>query len=63
VIQEHEAKITLQAVGEKIKAQEQSLALTHKVLLKRESASSAVIFLMVANAMALVKNHMPKFDT
>jgi hypothetical protein len=33
------------------------------VLSKREYSSSAVISLAVANAMVLVKNHMPEFDT
>jgi hypothetical protein len=50
-------------VEEEIKAQEQSLALTQKVLSKREFLSSVVISSAVANAMALVKNHMSKFDT
>jgi hypothetical protein len=33
------------------------------VLSKREFSSSAVIFSAVANAMALLKNHMPELDT
>jgi hypothetical protein len=32
------------------------------VLSKREFSSSAMISSAVANAMALVKNHIPKFD-
>jgi hypothetical protein len=39
------------------------LTLTQKALSKREYSSSAVISLAVANAMVLVKNHMPEFDT
>jgi pantothenate kinase type III len=63
VIQERKAKNNLQAAEEKIKAQEQLLASTQKALSKREFSSSVVISSVVANAMALVKNHMPKFDT
>jgi hypothetical protein len=62
LIQECEAKIKLQATEEKIKAQEQSLASTQKALSKQEFSSSVVIFSAVANAMVLVKNHMPEFD-
>jgi hypothetical protein len=61
VIQGRKAEIKLQAAEEKIKAQEQSF-LTQKVLSKRELSSSTVISSAVANAMALVKNHMPEFD-
>jgi hypothetical protein len=61
VIQGRKAEIKLQAAEEKIKAQEQSF-LTQKVLSKREFSSSTVISSAVANAMALVKNHMPEFD-
>jgi hypothetical protein len=39
------------------------LASTQKVLSKRDFSSLVVISSAVANAMALVKNHMPKFDT
>jgi pantothenate kinase type III len=63
VIQERKAKNNLQAAKEKIKAQEQLLASTQKALSKREFSSSVMISSVVANAMALVKNHMPKFDT
>jgi pantothenate kinase type III len=63
VIQERKAKNNLQAAEEKIKAQEQLLPSTQKALSKREFSSSVVISSVVANAMALVKNHMPKFDT
>jgi hypothetical protein len=61
VIQGRKAEIKLQAAEEKIKAQEQSF-LTQKVLSKRELSSSTVISSAVANAMTLVKNHMPEFD-
>jgi hypothetical protein len=63
VIREHEATIKLRAAEAQIKAQEQSLALTQKALSKREFLSLAVISSAVANSMALVKDHMPKFDT
>jgi hypothetical protein len=49
---EREAEIKLWAAEEKI-----------KVLSNREFLSLAVISSAVANAMALVKNHMPEFDT
>jgi hypothetical protein len=38
------------------------LVSTQKALTKREFSSSAVISLAVANAMMLVKNHLPEFD-
>jgi hypothetical protein len=62
VIKECEAQIKLEAAEEKMKAQEQQLKLAQKALPKREFSSLAVISSMVANAMALVKNHMPDFD-
>jgi hypothetical protein len=62
VIREREAQIKLEATEEKRKAQEQHLESTQKALFKRDFSSSAVISLAVANAMALVKNHVPDFD-
>jgi hypothetical protein len=38
------------------------LAPAQKALSKREFSSSAVIFSAVANAMVMVKSHMPEFD-
>jgi hypothetical protein len=38
------------------------LVSTQKALTKREFSSLAVISLAVANAMMLVKNHLPEFD-
>jgi hypothetical protein len=48
---------------EKMKTQGQLLDSAEQMLSKREFSSSAVISSTVANAMALVKNHMPEFDT
>jgi hypothetical protein len=62
VIKEHETQIKLEAVEEKMKAQEQQLKLAQKVLSKREFSSSTVISSVVANTVALMKNHMPNFD-
>jgi hypothetical protein len=62
VIREREAQIKLEATEEKRKAQEQHLESTQKALFKRDFSSSTVISLAVANAMALVKNHVPDFD-
>jgi hypothetical protein len=47
---------------EKMKTQGQSLDSAQQVLSKRECSTSAVFSAAVANAMALMKNHMPKFD-
>jgi chromosome segregation ATPase len=57
VIKERKPQIKLKATGEKMKDQEQQLASAQKALSKREFSSS-----IVANAMVLVKNHMPEFD-
>jgi hypothetical protein len=62
VIKEHETQIKLEVVEEKMKAQEQQLKLAQKVLSKREFSSSTVISSVVANTVALMKNHMPNFD-
>jgi hypothetical protein len=47
---------------EKMKTQGQSLDSAQQVLSKRECSTSAAFSAAVANAMALMKNHMPKFD-
>jgi hypothetical protein len=60
VIKEREAQIKLKATKEKMKAQEQQVELAQKALSKREFSSLGVISSAVANAMALVKNHIPK---
>jgi hypothetical protein len=57
VIKEHEVQIILKVTEEKMKAQEQQLELAQMMLFKLEFSSSTV-----ANAIALVKNHMPEFD-
>jgi hypothetical protein len=62
MIKEREAQIKLEATEEKRKAQEQQLESAQKALPKREFSSLAVISLAVANAIALVKNHVPDFD-
>jgi hypothetical protein len=62
VIRERETQIKLQILGDEKKFQEQQLEYAHKALSKRGFSSSAVISLTVAQAMALVKNHMANFD-
>jgi hypothetical protein len=62
VIRERKAEIKLQTTEEKRKAQQQLLDSTQKALSKREFSSLVIISLAVAHAMALVKNHMSKFD-
>jgi hypothetical protein len=56
------AEEKLKATEEKIKRQGQLLDLTQQALSKWEFSYSTVISSAVANAMALVKNHMPDFD-
>jgi predicted nucleotidyltransferase len=62
VVWDHQMEIKLKAAEEKVKTPGQVLDSTQKVLSKREFSSSTVISSAVANAMALVKNHMPEFD-
>jgi hypothetical protein len=69
VIREHEMEIKLKATEEKLKAVEekmksqgQLLDSAQQALTKREFSSSAVMSSAVANAMALVKNHISEFD-
>jgi plasmid replication initiation protein len=69
VIQEHEMEIKLKAseeklkvAEEKMKSQGQLLDSAQQALSKWDFSSSAVISSVVANAMALVKNHIPKFN-
>jgi hypothetical protein len=76
VIQEQKMKIHLtateerlkvardeqKAVEEKTKAQGQLLESTQQALSKRELSSSTVISSAVANAMAVVKNHLLDYD-
>jgi hypothetical protein len=64
VIREHEMEIKLKATKDKLKVTEEKmksqgrlLDLAQQALSKQEFSSSAV-----ANAMVLVKNHIPKFD-
>jgi DNA-binding winged helix-turn-helix (wHTH) protein len=52
----------LKAAEEKMKIQGQLLDSAQHVLSKRELSSSIVIASVVANAMALVKNHLPDLD-
>jgi hypothetical protein len=70
VIREHQMEIKLKVAKEKLKVAEekmktqgQLLDSAQQALSKKEFSSSAVISLAVANAIALVKNHMPEFDT
>jgi hypothetical protein len=69
VIQEHQMEIKLKAIEEKLKATEEKMEIqgqfldsAQQALSKREFSSSVVISLMVANAMELVRNHMPEFN-
>jgi hypothetical protein len=62
VVQVDQMEIQLKAAEEKMKTQGQQLESTQTTLSKWEFSSSVVISLVVANAMALVKNHMPDFD-
>jgi hypothetical protein len=62
VISERNAELKLQNYEEKRKAQEQPLESTQKAMSKREFSSLVVISSAMAQAMALVKNHMPEFD-
>jgi hypothetical protein len=76
VIQAHEMEIKLKVAEEKLKATEEKLKMAEEkmksqgqlldsaqqVLSKREFSSSAVISSKVANAMALMKNHILNFD-
>jgi hypothetical protein len=52
----------LKATKEKMKIQGQLLDSAQQALSKRELSSSTVISLAVANAMALMKNHLPDLD-
>jgi hypothetical protein len=70
VIQEHQMEIKLKVAKEKLKVAEEKMKTqgqlpdsAQQALSKQEFSSSAVISLAVANAIALVKNHMPEFDT
>jgi hypothetical protein len=69
VIREQQAKIQmtmgeekLKVAEEKLKTQEQSLDSARQTLSKQELPSSAVISLVVANVVALFKNHLPDLD-
>jgi hypothetical protein len=64
VIQEHEMEIKLKKVEEKLKAAEKKMKSQGQLLDSTQQALSKWEFLSsaVANAMALMKNHMPKFD-
>jgi hypothetical protein len=52
----------LKAAEEKMEIQGQFLDSAQQALSKREFSSSVVISSMVANAMELVRNHMPEFN-
>jgi hypothetical protein len=52
----------LRAAEEKMKIQGQLLHLAQQTLSKRELSSLAVISSAMANAMALMKNHLPDLD-
>jgi hypothetical protein len=62
LIQEREAQIKLQKLGDEKKAQEQLLAYAQKVLTKIDFSYSTMISSAVTHAMAPAKNHIPEFD-
>jgi hypothetical protein len=62
VIQELEAQVRLQILGDEKKAQEKLLESAHKTLSKRDLSSSTVISLVVAHAVALLKSQTPDLD-
>jgi hypothetical protein len=62
LIQEREAHIKLQKLGDEKKAQEQLLAYAQKVLTKTDFSYSTMISSAVTHAMAPAKNHIPEFD-
>jgi hypothetical protein len=62
VIQELEAQVTLQILGDEKKAQEKLLESAHKPLSKRDLSSSTVISSVVAHAVALLKSQTPDLD-
>jgi hypothetical protein len=61
-IQLKEAEEKLKATKEKMKTQVQLLDSAQQAVSKWECSTLAVISSAVANAMALVKNHMPELD-
>jgi predicted RNA-binding protein YlxR (DUF448 family) len=63
VIWEREVQINLQKLDEEKKAQEHLFKYAQKALDKWDFSSSAVTSSAVAHVMALVKNHVPGFDT
>jgi DNA repair protein RadC len=62
VIQELEAQVRLQILGDEKKAQEKLLESAHKPLSKRDLSSSTVISSVVAHAVALLKSQTPDLD-
>jgi predicted nuclease of restriction endonuclease-like RecB superfamily len=62
LIQEREAQIKLQKLGDEKKAQEQLLAYAQKVLTKTDFSYSTMISSAVTHAMAPAKNHILEFD-
>jgi hypothetical protein len=63
VVREREAQIRLWALGNEKKTREQLLESTQKTLSERDYSSSAVIYSVVAHALALLKSHTPNLDT
>jgi hypothetical protein len=63
VVREREAQIRLWALGNEKKTREQLLESTQKTLSERDYSSLAVIYSVVAHALALLKSHTPNLDT
>jgi hypothetical protein len=57
-----ETEEKLKPAQEKLKTQEQSLDLSRQTVSKQELSSSMVISLVVANVVALFKNHLSDLD-
>jgi hypothetical protein len=63
VVQEREAQNKLQALGDEKKTQDELLEPTRKMLSERDYSSSAMISLVVAHAVALLKSYLHDLDT
>jgi hypothetical protein len=63
MIREHEAQIKLQTLIDEKTAKEQHLESAPMTLSKRDFTSSTVSSSTVAHVVALVKSHMPDFDS
>jgi hypothetical protein len=62
-VQEREAQIMLQALGDEKKTQKHLLESTRKMLSECDYSSSVMIYSAVAHTVALLKSYMPDLDT